>query len=230
MNTIHNTNLSNAFKWLAISAAAASLVACGGGGSDSSISVTGTAATGAALSGANVTATCASGTGSATSGTDGTYNVSITNGKAPCVLVATKGATVLRSIAPAAGVANITPLTDMLVEYVATRAGTTPDNLLSNNNGKAIIGDTTALNQAQTGLVTLIKTNFNITISTTNFLTATITTPQGGTQSAGDKDLDVLKAAAVITSEGKPQTTVITAVKTEAQKTTPYVATTGASS
>jgi hypothetical protein len=221
--------LNTTFKRLAIASVLASLTACGGS-SSSSLSVSGTAATGAALAGATVTVTCSTGTGGTTSGTDGSYSVAISNGKGPCVLSATKGATVLRSVTPGAGVANITPLTDMLTDYLATRAGTTAANLLTNTNGKAIISDSTALTSAQTGLANLLKTTYNVTISTTNFLTATITTPQGGTQSAGDKDLDLLKTGSVIDTNGKPTTTVLTAVVTEAQKTTPYVAPTGTTS
>lgn len=214
------------------SAVVSLLVACGGSNDPAStFNITGTAATGAALAGASIAVTCSTGTGATTSNADGTFSVGISDGKGPCVLTATKGATVLRSVTPGAGVANITPLTDMLTDYLATRAGTTAANLLSNTNGKAILSDSTALTDAQAGLVSLLKTTYNVTVSTTNFLTTTIVTPQGGTQSAADKDLDVLKSNGnVLDANGKPASSVLSQVVSAAQKTVPYVVPSGAGS
>ena len=210
--------------------AMAALAACGGGSDDAApaapLTITGTSAVGAALAGAAIAVTCSTGSATATSGADGTFSASISAGKGPCILTATKGATVLRSVTPGAGVANITPLTDMLTDYLATRAGTTAANLLTNTSGKAILSDSKALTDAQAGLVSLLKTSYNVTISTTNFLTATITTPTGGTQSAADKDLDTLKANSLTTANGTLTTAVNTAA-TNLAKTQPYTITGG---
>jgi hypothetical protein len=234
MKVIPGSKITAAITWFAMVGVSASLVACGGSDDDATSSSTtmivrGTAATGAALSGASISVTCATGTGAATSNSSGNYSASISNGKGPCVLTATKGTTTLNSVTPGAGVANITPLTDLLTNYLATRAGTSVSNLLTNTNGKAILSDTQALTDGQNGVAAMLKTNYNVTISTTSFLTASITTPESGTQSASDKDLDLLKAANILTSDGNVTSDASTTVKTEAAKTAPYVAPTGAS-
>ena len=126
----------------AVFGGAALLSACGGGGgNDASPTVvakpattfSGTAATGAAMAGATVSINCASGTGTATTAANGSYTKDITDVTLPCVLKATSsdGKTVLHSIttpstgasANSAQVANITPLTQLLV---ASLAGTDP--------------------------------------------------------------------------------------------------------
>jgi len=113
--------------------AAVVLTACGGGGGDSAPAVTttkisGTAAVGAALPNAAVLAKCATGIGSATTAANGSFTVSIDNAVRPCVLsvpaTAPDGATMtLHSIVEAgtgtAPVANITPLTELVVAALA---------------------------------------------------------------------------------------------------------------
>lgn len=112
---------------------AAVLSACGGGSSDdppppaASLTLSGTAATGAAIAGQTVDAKCAAGTGSATTKTDGTYTLSITGGVLPCLAKVTAGSTVLYTVVAtgsgSAATANITPLTQLVV---ASLAGTDP--------------------------------------------------------------------------------------------------------
>jgi hypothetical protein len=114
--------------------AAVTLAACGGGGSDgpatpSSVTIAGTAAKGVALAGAAITIKCAAGTGTATTGADGKYAVTITGANLPCALkvVGTEGS-VFHSLVAGTGasgafVANITPLTEMVV---AKAAGASP--------------------------------------------------------------------------------------------------------
>ena len=130
------------------------LVACGGGGGDSngassagtnstptqtqtpaaSLKISGTAATGLALANATVEAKCASGTASATTAADGTFTLTLPQGAAaPCVLrVALPDASTLHSMLPAgaegAAVANITPLTQLLL---ATLANADPAEVFS---------------------------------------------------------------------------------------------------
>lgn len=218
---------SAVFKCFAIVGAISALAACGGGSSSTQLTVTGTAATGKALDGAAISVTCKTGTGTATSNSAGNYSASITDGKGPCVLTATKGATTLRSIAPGAGVANITPLTDLLTNYLATRAGTSVSNLLSNTNGTAILSDSKAISDGQTDVANSLKTNFGVTISTTNFLSTTITTPTGGTQNNADKDLDLLKTNNLVGTDGNSSSTSVTTIVTDGQKK-PYTGSTGA--
>ncbi len=119
-------------SWALALVATAALAACGGGGSDapvqSSVTIAGTAAKGAALAGAAVSVKCAAGTGTATTGIDGTYTVTITGANLPCALkvVGTEGS-VFHSLVAGTGstgsfAANITPLTEMLVAKVAGAA------------------------------------------------------------------------------------------------------------
>ena len=119
---------------IAIGAAALVLSACGGGGdsapqqnSPQSQTISGVAATGAALPGATVNITCSSGSGTATTGTDGTYSAPVTGASLPCVVTATSsdGKTVLHSLVAGSGLigssatANVTPLTELLLAQLA---------------------------------------------------------------------------------------------------------------
>ncbi|MEX8194314.1 hypothetical protein [Comamonas guangdongensis] len=115
----------------------AALVACGGGSGSgsggeqpktSTLKISGTAATGAAMGGAAINAICATGSGTATAGPDGSYIASINDGALPCVLSASSGGTTLHSILGGSGqassaTANITPLSELLI---AQFAGSSP--------------------------------------------------------------------------------------------------------
>jgi hypothetical protein len=114
----------------AVSAVAAALAACGGGGGSGSdappaaeLTVSGTAATGAAVAAAVVELKCAAGAGSGTTGSDGTFSVTISGGALPCVLrVAGPGGLVLHSVAYGSGTAvrsNLTPATELIVARLA---------------------------------------------------------------------------------------------------------------
>lgn len=109
------------------------LAACGGGGGGdgvgSSVSVSGTAAKGAALGpNAAVSMTCANGaviTGTTDSG--GKYTSSLTTIMYPCVGKATLGSISYRGVLAKGTTANFTPLTDVLVETMlaASSSGST---------------------------------------------------------------------------------------------------------
>jgi len=80
-------------RLLALTLSTAFLAACGGGGGGTAgtngvttITLTGTAATGKAIAGATVTAKCQTGTGVATTIADGSYSLLISGGKLPCLL------------------------------------------------------------------------------------------------------------------------------------------------
>lgn len=129
---------------LAAGVMAALLSACGGGGGGSapvtpSLTLTGTAATGAAIAGAPVQVKCASGTGSATSAADGRYTVEIAAGSLPCALtVQPAGGSALHSVIEGSGpgtvTVNISPLTELVV---ARLAGGTPADLVASFDSAA---------------------------------------------------------------------------------------------
>ncbi|MCW5637814.1 MAG: hypothetical protein KIT28_02470 [Rubrivivax sp.] len=115
-------------------AAALVLAACGdddGGApvpAPSALTVSGTAARGAALAGAAVGAKCASGTPSAVSGTTaatGAYSISLEGAGLPCVLRVTgAGGEVYHSVVAGTGssgshTANLSPLTELMVAHLS---------------------------------------------------------------------------------------------------------------
>lgn len=224
------SRLRVAGRLVAIVGAVAALSACGSSDDSSStaLTFTGTAATGKAIGGGSVVVTCKTGTGTATTLADGSYKVDVTNGAGPCLVEVTKDGTTLRSVAPSAGVINVTPLTDMQVTYLATRAGTTPSQLAANlsstttNTTKAILADTTAIAGAATAVAATVKAATGVEVGT-DFRTATLVANGTG----ADKVLDDLKAAGAVTSAGAPSATIVSSVTTEAQKQPPYVAPTG---
>lgn len=105
------------FKRIAVSSAVLStLVACGGGSSGDTASITGLAATGAAMANAAINAKCT--TGSTITGTtdaNGMFDLKLGDRTAPCLIRVTKGSTTLHSFASASGRTNVTPLTDIVV-------------------------------------------------------------------------------------------------------------------
>jgi mono/diheme cytochrome c family protein len=120
------THLTKFLKIGLLVSAIAVLTACGGGGgsgldSSSASSVSGVAATGMAIAGGQVSLKCAVGSSSpTTTQADGSFSIDVIKVKLPCVarvdFVDSTGATKkLHSVVRAAGTANITPLTDMVV-------------------------------------------------------------------------------------------------------------------
>ena len=116
------TILSN----LAALSVAAALGACGGGTSTEPVTpvtptvnptITGLAATGAALANATVTVKCAGGASlTGKTGADGTFSIELGGGQVvPCLLEASNGTVTLHGFAAQAGHINITPLTDLVI-------------------------------------------------------------------------------------------------------------------
>lgn len=98
------------------------LVACGDSGNSNSTiapnpTITGLAATGAALANADVTAKCTSGLPvSGKTGADGTFSLELGGGQAvPCLLQVVSGTVKLHGFAEVAGHINITPLSDLVI-------------------------------------------------------------------------------------------------------------------
>ncbi len=108
---------------LAALGAASMLVACGGGSSvttttpAASASISGLAATGAAIANANLTAKCVSGAAvTGKTAADGTFTLDLAGGQtAPCMVQVANGTGFLHGYADATGRINITPLSDLVI-------------------------------------------------------------------------------------------------------------------
>ena len=109
------------------------VAACGGGGGGStsgplSLSLAGTAATGAAIANATLQAKCATGDALTTTSADGTFLLTSTSAKLPCMLRVTVPATgdVYHSVAESGATrANVNPMTDMISANVLGAAPAT---------------------------------------------------------------------------------------------------------
>jgi len=79
--------------------------------------VTGTAVTGLAIDSGTIQVKCQSGTGTTKTDKDGSFTVSITNGTRPCILKVTDpiSASDMHSLLESGTVANISPVTDLIV-------------------------------------------------------------------------------------------------------------------
>lgn len=185
---------------------ALALAACGGG-SDSAdpvvvpppatpLSLTGTAATGAAIAGQLVEAKCNGGSSSATSLADGSYTITLSVGQLPCVLrVTAADGTVLHSVATGSGAsarANITPVSELVL---ASLSGGAPAGYFTAFDAAAATALTSAkAESAITAVVATLKAAGVDLSATGNVLTATLEAANG--TAAGndfDKALDMLK-------------------------------------
>jgi hypothetical protein len=186
---------------LSIALSAALLTACGGGDSApaATATVSGVAATGAAIASGTVTLKCVSGTTSAaTTGTDGSFTVDVTAATLPCVarVEYKDGAGVTRqlhSVITAAGTANITPLTELLVAKLSNGAAAAAFDSFTAATGRALTAAQikAAADAVKAYLVTLgvDVTNFPADPIVTKF-----TAKNGSTDGdAIDKLLDALK-------------------------------------
>lgn len=231
-------------KMTAACAAALAVAGCGGGGGGGgetagggtatrALTLSGTAATGLALSGGAVVVKCSSGTGTATTGTDGTYSITITDGALPCMIEVTgtvDGTEVkLHSVTEAgtasganvAAVANVTPLTELIVAKLA--AAIPSDLFASFGSGTQI--SSADLTAATTAVVSALKEATGIDLGTidpfkTTLVAATASAPASGNDY--DKALDALKEK--VSVETLPQ--VVAQVATSTTTTTDSDATT----
>ncbi|NML32425.1 carboxypeptidase regulatory-like domain-containing protein [Paraburkholderia antibiotica] len=193
--------------------AASAVVACGGSndsGTAPGATISGTAAVGAALANANVTLTCKNGSGSATTDSNGAYKATF-NFDAPCAITASGGSTTIHSFAAGSGTYNVTPLTELLLSYLAGQLGTTESALLagisSNASYQSALSNSTVIANAEAAVVKLIKDTYGITLSSSSFLTVSFTPGTAG----ADADLDTLQAAGAITSDGQPAASLVAA-------------------
>lgn len=211
---------------IAISAAALVLTACGGSDPTSGVDslaaqvVNGTAATGAPMPSAMINATCGSASGTATTASDGTYSVKVTGGSLPCVLTATSsdGTTVLHSLVAGTGtsssaaVAQITPLTELLVAQLA--AGDPAKFVSSFSSNTTISVDAVAA--ANTTVLAALKAAGLDVSAITNVATGTISVGSGG--NSYDGVLDTLQKA--ITGANTTLAELVTAISTTASSGT----------
>jgi hypothetical protein len=192
------------------------LAACGGG-SDSTdtapvvpppatpLTLSGTAATGAAIASAALDIKCNGGSTTATTGADGSYSVSLTAGALPCVLRVTAGdGTVLHSLATGTGSAakaNITPVSELVM---ANLSGGTPASYFSAFDATAATALTAAkADAAVTAVVATLKAAGVDLTDTGNVLTATLVAANGTTAgNAFDQVLDALKAKLTTNNPG----------------------------
>lgn len=197
-------------RFIVLCATSLTLAACGGGGGgDSSVptanpTITGLAATGAALAGASVTAKCTTGSPvSSTTGADGTFSLELAGGQTvPCLLQAKAGTVTLHGFAAQAGHVNITPLTDLVIRTALGADAATAFDSFDAGKGAAIaagLDDAKAYVQTEVAAIagasqsgdplTLVFEVGDADDSVLDNLAAVL--------DAGGKSLDDLRAAAV---------------------------------
>lgn len=119
------------------------LAACGGGGGGtaslvlSNFSISGTAATGAAISNGTVEVRCKNGSGTGTTNFEGKFSVDVSSGALPCILKATDPVSNLELhsvVEDGASKANISPATELVS---ANLLGDLPANIFANFTGTA---------------------------------------------------------------------------------------------
>jgi len=172
----------------------------GGGGTSiptSNVKLSGNAATGLALANATVSIKCATGTVTTNTNSSGAYSIILPDAALPCVLKVTSldGLTILHSVAAGSGagtvVANITPLTELVVGQAT---GQTPATFF-NNFTSAQSSVISASNMATAVTVTGQALSSAVSIGTLNPLTDTLVpaTASNPTGNAYDLLLDQLK-------------------------------------
>ncbi len=130
---------------------ALALAGCGGGDSSpvapvpATSSITGLAATGAALGGAAVMAKCATGAPiSATTDAGGAFVLPINGQTFPCMLQVVKGPTTLYGLAQSANRSNVTPVTDLVVSKALGSNPAAAFTAFDSAKGAAILSKLTA--------------------------------------------------------------------------------------
>lgn len=197
------TFTSRTLQFGSIALSATMLVACGGGGSPALGTISGAAAVGAPLANASIQLSCKNGSGSAVANSNGAYSAAF-KFDGPCAITASSGAVTIHSFAAGSGTFNVTPLTQLLLSYLAGQLGTTVDGLLAgistNASFQSALTNSSVIANAQAAVAQLLKTTYGITLSSSSFLTVSFTPGQPG----ADSDLDTLLAVGAITSDGQP--------------------------
>ncbi|WP_343225413.1 hypothetical protein [Paraburkholderia sp. C35] len=111
----------------------------------------------------------------------------------------------------------MTPLTQLLLSYLAGELGTTVDGLLagisSNASYQSALTNSTLIANAQNSVAQLLDTLYGVKLSSNSFLTVSFTPGQAG----ADSDLDTLAAAGAIGSDGQPAPTLVAAAHAAGQ-------------
>lgn len=229
---------SAACKLVLMAGMASTLAACGGSDNDTppvsvtpppvsyAITMSGTAATGAAIANAALTASCKTGSASAQTNADGSYTIKVAApGEGPCILSVTQNGVTLRSIASGDGAkANITPLTEMLVSYIATSSGAgtsaTPAQLAQSKSVQLIVGNATMMQATLNRVAQVVSTAAGISVPT-DFLTASLV-PKSATNpgNAQDAILESLKSRNIVGANGAPAASVLESVRKDAAQNT----------
>lgn len=193
MNSLNRFRLSALTSALALSGC---FFSGGGGDPDTpatatALTLSGTAATGAAVAGGVVVAQCATGTADGTTSTDGTYSLSITGGALPCMArvtgVDSDGDPVdLYTVVAGSGssaTANITPMTQLVVASLSggdPAAFFTAFAALDSTAAAAAVSSTT-MTAATTAVVDML-TSAGITLpSGIDLISGALTAAVGGT-------------------------------------------------
>ena len=185
-----------------VTAAVATLTACGGGGSSvtggAANIVTGTAATGLAIANGSVTLRCAVGaTNPITTAADGSFSIDVSGLTLPCVArvayTDTAGLHKLHSLVTVTGNVNITPVTDMLVANLNNGAAA---DAYDNFDAAKVKGDTKERISTETANVKnqLIRLGVDTTKLSDDLIGSKFVATHGSTK-GDDQDavLDALK-------------------------------------
>lgn len=240
MDFSQHTHTLRLARLLAAAGLAAGLAACGGGSDDNDaqserVSINGTASIGGAMINRPIAVVCKTGSGATTSDENGKFSVFIDDAVGPCVLsttVAGTGGATLRSIAKGDGsVANITPLTELLVQYVsiqtgaqvgATAAGVPLATIATNPKVASVLNNSVTLNNSAARLVAAIKTGAgtsgaSLTIPT-DFLGANLVAKSATVATGNEQDLvlDRMRSLNLVSALGAPSTGIVDAVTTDA--------------
>lgn len=210
-------------RWISVVAAAAALTACGGGGNSPTAGtpyvdgvVTGVAATGAAIVGGTVTLKCVSGTTvSKVTGSDGSFSIDVGGVTLPCVGRVTYAGGTLHTFVSAPGVANITPVTDLLVARLTGAAPATAFDSFDANKVKAF--STSQVSAAALAVKGYIKDTLGVDVTNLPDDPVASSFKAASGSVLGDKVdavLDALKAK--LTSSGKTLGDVATILATGA--------------
>lgn len=175
------------------------LASCGGSDSDNGVSISGVAATGAAMARASYSVKCASGTATGTTGADGSYRVFVSNGSFPCLIEASSSQGKVHSVALSStrsAVANITPLTEQLLGQISADTAAFFDSFSAANSASLAADKIKAAQDAV--LAALAANGVSVPSSVTNLLEGPLN-PATGTQTGNDYDklLDTVAATPV---------------------------------
>lgn len=195
------------------------LSACGGGGGSAggtvavgtlgTATVSGTAATGKAISNAPVQAVCAQGVFTATTNAQGAFSIALSS-DAPCVLSTTVNGHALRAVYRGGNVVNITPLTELLTQYLFARAGlssTAPaSDAVDNAILAALVSNSTEIDRAQAAVQARVLAQYGVDVGG-SFLTESLVSPatDKDPQNDADKILDRVSAAGGFDARQSPQ-------------------------